>query len=112
MRDTSMKILKMCVYALKRNKLTCRTMTAWPVSNLRYRTPDPKIETIYISLSPKRENIYKFLLYMLEKHNFLILSSYHVPKLRYSAHARKLKPFYTVQNQSDCVTILKHSVYC
>ena len=49
-----------------------------------------KIEiNIHLIKSPKRDHIYKLRFYMPEEHNCLILTSYHVPKLKYSSHARK-----------------------
>ena len=50
------------------------------------------------------------MLNMLEEHNFLILTSLHVPKLRYSAHAQNINLSYIAKNHSS-VTILKYSVY-
>ena len=47
---------------------------------------------------------------MLGEHNCLILTSLFVPKLRYSAQARKYKPLLHLQNHSS-VTILKRFVY-
>ena len=43
---------------------------------------------IAIAKSPKRGNIYKLCLWMLEEHNCLILTSENVPELRYRKHAQ------------------------
>ena len=46
----------------------------------------------HFTKSPKRESIYKLCLWMPEEHNCLILTSLHIPNLRYSTHAKKCKP--------------------
>ena len=53
---------------------------------LRYR------DFTYISLNHPSLKILILCLCMSEEHNRLILTSYHVPKLRYRAHSRKYKP--------------------
>ena len=57
---------------------------------------------IHLTKSAKRDNICKLCLCMLEEHNYLIITSSQVPKLRYSAHARKYKPVFY------CTESLKH----
>ena len=53
----------------------------------------PKFKlNIHFTKSPKRDNIYKLCLWMLEQHSCIILRSLHVPMLRYRAHATKCKP--------------------
>ena len=47
---------------------------------------------IRFTKSSKRDNIYKLCLWMPEEHSYLILTSWHVPKLRYRAYAKKGKP--------------------
>ena len=47
---------------------------------------------IHLTKSPKCDHIYKLCLWMLEQQSCLILLSYHVPTLRYRAHAQKCKP--------------------
>ena len=47
---------------------------------------------IHHNKSPNCDHIYNLCLYMLEEHNSSVLTSEPVPKLRYSAHARKYKP--------------------
>ena len=54
-------------------------------------SPVPKLKLhLHLTKSPKRDNIYRWCLYMLEEHNYLILISSPVPKLRYSTHAPKI----------------------
>ena len=52
----------------------------------------PQKSKLHFTKSSKRDNIYKLCLWMPEEHNRLILTSRHVPKLRYRAHAIKCKP--------------------
>ena len=47
---------------------------------------------IQCTKSSKHDNIYKLRLWMLEEHSCLILTSEHVPTLRYRAHSQKCKP--------------------
>ena len=51
----------------------------------------PKFQlNIHLTKSPKRDhNIIINCLYTLEEHNCLILTSYHVPKLKYCTRAQK-----------------------
>ena len=50
----------------------CAILTSWFISNLRYRTLSPIIETsfhLHVTKSPNRDNIYKLSLWMFEEHN-------------------------------------------
>ena len=47
---------------------------------------------MYISINHRSVTIFILCLYMLEEKKSLILTSLHVPKLRYGAHARKFTP--------------------
>ena len=60
--------------------------------------------------SLKRDNIYLLCLWMPEEHNRLILTSYHLPKLKYTAHAKNVNLSYIVKHHST-MTILKYLVY-
>ena len=52
---------------------------------------------IHFTQSPKRDNIYKLCLWMLEEHKCLILTSQLVAKLRYRAHAQNVNLSHIVQ---------------
>ena len=56
---------------------------------------------IHFTKSSKHDNVYKFCLWMPEEHKCLILTSWHVPKLRYRAHAKNVNPSYIAQNHSS-----------
>ena len=60
--------------------------------------------------SPKHDNIYKLCLWMPEEQNCLILTSWHVPKLRYKAHAKNVNLSNIAQNHSS-MSILKHLLH-
>ena len=70
--------------------------------------PSSKLQIgLHFTKSTERDNIYKKL-WMPEEHNYLILTSYHVPKVRYRAHGPKWKPLlhYTESLESDDIKII------
>ena len=78
-----MTILVICVYALNRNKhAELYLPNMFQTSDIELLSPKIEITT-YISINHPRVTIFC----LLEEH--LILPSLYVPKLRYSAHAKK-----------------------
>ena len=58
----------------------------------------------------KRDNICKLCFWMPEQLNCLILTSWHVPKLRYRAQAKNENRSYIAQNHSS-MSILKYLLH-
>ena len=110
--QSNMTILIICVYALKRNKHAeswiLSTFQSWDIGEDPW--PQKHKLSMHFTKLPKRDNIYKLCLYMLEEHNCLLLTLQHVPKLRYRAYAQKYNLSYIALNHSS-VTILKHFVF-
>ena len=65
---------------------------------------------IHFTKSFKRDNICKLCFWMPEERNCLILTSWHVRKLRYRAHAKNVNLSYIAQNHSS-MSILKYLLH-
>ena len=84
-----MTILIICVNALKNKHAKLYISSTFQTSNIELLSSKLRLN-IHLTKSLKCDNIYKLCSYMLEEHNFLILTSQQVPVQKYTTHARKL----------------------
>ena len=86
-----MSILIIFVYAFNKNKNgKLYQPSMFQASDIELLSPKLKLN-IHLTKSPKRDHILKLCLCTLDEHNYLILTSKYVLKLKYSTHAQKCK---------------------